>query len=312
MARSFNRCSWTRASKLSLPLSSSLPALTTFLPLILTALTPLISLLQKQQSSQSPPRQGHAPSLLSVLLPSLSTILTFLDQLLTALPAILVALSATYFTPDSVGTCRLDNQWQTFWRSKDGDAIRGIEERLQCCGYRSVHDRAWPFPGTSEAKGNGDCVSVLGYNKACMGPWAKEEKGAAVGVFVAAVLGFVLKCILSSRQFGSSGQVRRGNLRGPTFPARAIASRTSPAAITAPGDNAAPGTVAGGGATAAAGAPAESEDNFEGQRYRDNADEEEQLQSAGQAEGRQGDRIPSASSHSHENPEEHDILHGGF
>lgn len=55
-----------------------------------------------------------------------------------------------------------------------------------------MHDRAWPFPGTS-AGSKGDCVNVLGYNKPCIEAWAKEEKSAAVGVFVSAVLGFLLK-----------------------------------------------------------------------------------------------------------------------
>ncbi|KZZ90412.1 tetraspanin [Ascosphaera apis ARSEF 7405] len=309
------RCySWTRASKLSLPLSTALPALTTFLPLILSALTPLIAILKKSQSNTPAARRPGSASgqttLLATLLPSFATFLTFLDQLLTALPAILVAISATYFTPTNVSTCRLDNQWQGFWSGKDGDAIRGIEERLKCCGYRSVHDRAWPFPGTS-AGSKGDCVNVLGYNKPCIEAWAKEEKSAAVGVFVSAVLGFLLKVILSSRQFGSSGQVRRGNLRGPTFPARAITARPTPSSA-APAANPA----------AASGDNADAEEGLLGGRYRDNVDEEEHLQNAapvpeggngaqGQGE-RDGEGRPPASSHSHSNPEEHDILHGGF
>ncbi|KAI5289361.1 hypothetical protein KEM54_004007 [Ascosphaera aggregata] len=244
--------SWSRASKLSLPISGSLPAFSTFIPLILAILTPLVSLLQRQQQSAARPSPNHS-SLSSFpysFVPSISTVLTFIDGLLTALPAIVAALSATYFTPDGIATCRLDSQWQRFWRDKNDDAIRGIQDQLKCCGYRTL-------------------------------------------------------TILSSRQFGTAGQVRRGNLRQPVF------TRTFGNSISAP--------------RATPALPASESTPFTGERYTDNEAEERltgessegqpaQTAQAEQAQlGQESEANPRpATSHSSENPEEHDILHGGF
>ncbi|KAI5296432.1 hypothetical protein KEM52_002700 [Ascosphaera acerosa] len=287
---------WVRAAKLSLPLNTTLPALATFLPVILTIITPLVSLLNKQQQSSTTangPRRARAAAVagpavfLLALIPSLRTFLTFVDQLLTALPAILVALSTTYFTPEEIATCRLDAQWQRFWRSKDSDAIKSIQDQLKCCGYRSLQDRAWPFP---DSQTEGSCTAVLGYSKSCMKPWKDAERQAAVMVFVASVLGFFLK------------------LRQPVF------NRGNLATIPAPRT---PALLEAGGASE----PTESDNSpFAGERYTDNEAEESLLGTDDHPDATQQARQPRngapaarpGPSHSTETPEEHDILHGGF
>lgn len=64
--------------------------------------------------------------------------------------------------------------------------MKAIQDRLQCCGFKTVKDRAWPFDDA------GHCVRETGRTQACAGLWVKEEH-RVVGMWlgVGVVLGVV-------------------------------------------------------------------------------------------------------------------------
>ncbi|RAH51207.1 uncharacterized protein BO95DRAFT_458561 [Aspergillus brunneoviolaceus CBS 621.78] len=147
---------WTRTKTLSLPLPPALPILTTLLtPYTLATLT--ATTLLKCTAS-----------------PKLTLIIPILNTLHTALTAILLTLVLAYLNNTTgVSTCTLDRTWQTYFHARDAATIRTIQDRLQCCGLRSVRDRAWPFKDRSH--GDDACVLQLGYTRACAGVWRGEE-----------------------------------------------------------------------------------------------------------------------------------------
>ncbi|OKO91123.1 hypothetical protein PENSUB_13112 [Penicillium subrubescens] len=61
----------------------------------------------------------------------------------------MATLALAYLFPDRILSCNLDQQWQGFFQSKNSHAIRSIQDELQCCGLKSLHDRAWPFKDQS-------------------------------------------------------------------------------------------------------------------------------------------------------------------
>lgn len=109
---------------------------------------------------------------------------------MTILPTVLATISATYIFP-SDNNCHLEQAWQTYYHNKDVNAIRSIQDRLQCCGLRSTRDRAWPFKDRTHD--DTACEQSIGYRQSCLAPWSDNERKVAVLVFVAAVLGWGIK-----------------------------------------------------------------------------------------------------------------------
>ncbi|PYH80250.1 hypothetical protein BO82DRAFT_403482 [Aspergillus uvarum CBS 121591] len=147
---------WTRTKTLSLPLPPILPILTTLLvPYTLATLT-ATTLLKRTASPKS-----------TLLLPILNTLHTLLST-------ILLTLTLHHLnTTEGIKTCTLDQTWQGYFHARDAGTIRRIQDTLQCCGLRSVRDRAWPFK--DKAHGDDACVLQLGYTRSCAGVWRGEE-----------------------------------------------------------------------------------------------------------------------------------------
>ena len=77
------------------------------------------------------------------------------------------------------------------YQTKDVTRVRRIQDALECCGFRSVRDKAWPFPSKEHAVD--ECVRAYGRTKSCGGVWGRERRmvlGVMVGI---AVGGLVLK-----------------------------------------------------------------------------------------------------------------------
>jgi len=76
------------------------------------------------------------------------------------------------------------------FHAKDSQGIRAIQEALQCCGFGSTKDMAWPFPG--QGRGAGECVArAEGAVGRCLDGLRGEERrvgwmllAVPVGVFV--------------------------------------------------------------------------------------------------------------------------------
>jgi hypothetical protein len=100
-------------------------------------------------------------------------------------------LALTYMVPPSSLNCGLENQWMHLWRTKNGAAIRRIQDRYECCGFNSVVDRAWPFPVGGNTPHT--CEIRFERTRSCAGPWRQAEQvNAGIFLIVAAVI-FVTK-----------------------------------------------------------------------------------------------------------------------
>ncbi|OJD25709.1 hypothetical protein ACJ73_02924 [Blastomyces percursus] len=185
---------WFRTSKYYLPLPIPLSGTTTFIPITTAILIPLFTNLatggRKRRSGTA--LLGHI---------DIGRFMVIVEQLLTIIPTALATFAISYFMPEDIVGCRLENQWQSYYSRKNANAIRSIQDRLQCCGFRSTRDRGWPFPGGSDQR---DCASTFGYTRSCFAEWRSTQQEAATMIFTAAVLSLVMKVILSSRQYGLS------------------------------------------------------------------------------------------------------------
>jgi hypothetical protein len=110
---------------------------------------------------------------------------------------IVATLSLTSVVPN----CRLEEQWARLYSNKEGDAIRRIQDRLNCCGFNSAVDRAWPFPHGRPEDGYGQdqCKRMFGRDTPCSGSWRQAEQINAGLFFTVAVTILVLKVCTSSR-----------------------------------------------------------------------------------------------------------------
>lgn len=116
--------------------------------------------------------------------------ISIIDQLLTLLPVVLATLAATYVAP-SDNNCHLEQTWLSYYRNKDVNSIRTIQDQLQCCGFRSTRDRAWPFKDSTH--GDDACERSIGYTQSCLQPWSEQERRVGILVLIAAVMGWGIK-----------------------------------------------------------------------------------------------------------------------
>ncbi|KAF2839692.1 hypothetical protein M501DRAFT_1015786 [Patellaria atrata CBS 101060] len=168
------------AHALSLPLPTAIPSLATLtpsmaglsalylLPRVPTSMLRQLTLNKKSQKA------------------TLTRILFFL--LLTVYETVLATLAGNYIS-SSTQDCGLQERWKSLYRAKDITGIKRIQDSGECCGFRSVFDMAYPFPGKGHPKST--CSEMYGRNRSCLGSWRGEEKKVAglvvlviVGVFV--------------------------------------------------------------------------------------------------------------------------------
>ncbi|KAK2762343.1 hypothetical protein FQN54_001353 [Arachnomyces sp. PD_36] len=118
-----------------------------------------------------------------------------MDRIILLVSVIVATLATTYLAPADILACRLETRWQHFYANKDANAIRTIQSALQCCGFRSIHDRAWPFKDADHD--DTACERALGYTQSCLAGWRREEQTGAWFVLVAALSSILLKFILA-------------------------------------------------------------------------------------------------------------------
>ena len=114
----------------------------------------------------------------------------------------LATLALTHVAPPSELICGLERQWITMFSNKNAEAIRRIQEQFQCCGFRTVQDRAWPFPGRGHTVRA--CVEAFGRSKSCLGGWRQMEQVTAGLILLVAVVAFLLKVGRSEFEFVAS------------------------------------------------------------------------------------------------------------
>ncbi|MCJ1423940.1 hypothetical protein MMC29_001825 [Sticta canariensis] len=94
--------------------------------------------------------------------------------------------------PDDL-TCLLERNWSQLYSNKDDGAIKRIQEAHQCCGLKTVKDKAWPFPDKNH---NSDaCVKLFNRQKSCLGDWRQDEQIYAGLLLFVALMTFALKLL---------------------------------------------------------------------------------------------------------------------
>lgn len=152
------------ASILSLPISPWLTLLTVFLP-ILVALNaifyPLLRRAHPHLRTVGAATAADPVNILSIILETLLGILT----------TVLSTLFAASAIPSELTECLLSGVWEGLFAALDAASIIRIQDSLNCCGYNSVKDRAWPFNWHKSGFG---CAEMYGRRQACCGPWSGE------------------------------------------------------------------------------------------------------------------------------------------
>ncbi|KAK5111975.1 hypothetical protein LTR62_004509 [Meristemomyces frigidus] len=116
-------------------------------------------------------------------------------QLITAffliLETVLATLAGTHLAPQGSLNCALRERWLALFRSKNGEAIRRIQDGLRCCGLVNGRDMAFPFPG--QGRGSDACQVAYGRETGCLEPWRGAERRVAALLLVVPIGVFVWK-----------------------------------------------------------------------------------------------------------------------
>lgn len=158
------------STTLSLPLSPVISILATLLPIVGFLNAYIHPTLLHSAHVSANRLQQLAPVVLQTLQALVTTILATL--LLEAV------------VPSPASDCVLEHDWMHMFRRHDAQAIRRVQDVLDCCGFNSVRDRAYPF-------GNGapsTCAETYGRGNACRGPWTSALQSSA-GIDFAVVMG---------------------------------------------------------------------------------------------------------------------------
>ncbi|CAG8367048.1 unnamed protein product [Penicillium salamii] len=175
----FGAISWARASALYLPLPIWMPA-------VATLITPItIPTLISTQFFSMRLSNGTARNC------RWSTIFNIIAQAQTVILTVVATAALAHLFPNRILLCHLEQQWQTFFQSKNSHAIRSIQDEFRCCGLRSLHDRAWPFKDQNH--GDNACELQLAYTRSCFTPWSEHQRITAWMIFAAVVFAFAAK-----------------------------------------------------------------------------------------------------------------------
>ncbi|KAJ5239066.1 hypothetical protein N7468_003685 [Penicillium chermesinum] len=179
---SLGALAWSQTISLYLPVPAWISAAATLLTPVLGLALAVFSALALKTTSQRD-RAWYSTRIQGAI--------SLLNHLHTILSTVLATLALAYMFPESLLSCNIEQQWQQFFHVKNSEAVRTIQDSLQCCGLRSTRDRAWPF----KDKNHGDeaCEVQLGYSRSCIEPWMARQRKASWMTFAAVLLIVVLK-----------------------------------------------------------------------------------------------------------------------
>lgn len=108
---------------------------------------------------------------------------------------IIATFAITYIVPPSNLQCGLNDRWAKLFREKNWGAIRAVQDSFNCCGLNSVLDRAWPNVDQQRSP----CAENYGRSTSCFGPWRQAEQTHAGLLLLVAVVVFIIKVCLVSK-----------------------------------------------------------------------------------------------------------------
>ncbi|KAG9257514.1 uncharacterized protein F5Z01DRAFT_671111 [Emericellopsis atlantica] len=165
------------SSSLSLPIT---PVVT-----ILTAILPLVSFFNAYTYPSLLANTRHRDSQFARLAPTIPQVVQAL------VTTILATLLFEASVPSQAMSCILGNEWMARFRAHDANTIRRVQDMLECCGFNSVKDRAYPFPRGAPST----CADTYGRTVACRVPLERAVRVSA-GVDLGVVLAVGLLQIL--------------------------------------------------------------------------------------------------------------------
>jgi hypothetical protein len=118
--------------------------------------------------------------------------ISFFPFLITTILGTMIATQAgTFIMPIGSLACGLDTRWQTLFSSKNADAIRRVQDALNCCGLHSTVDRAWPFAGGKKKVGLTACIEAFNRTESCFVGWREEERRIAAIIMAISLASWV-------------------------------------------------------------------------------------------------------------------------
>jgi len=154
-----------------------------------------------QPSSLIPTLLSQHPGLITFLrtrtLPPYFLSNVFSLMALLVYETVLATLAGAHIAPREALHCALEEKWRILFRAKDSQAITTIQDALQCCGFRSSRDMAFPFPDAHH--GANACEQRYDRHFGCLGALIDQERFVS-GRILAVVAGVFswtvsLKCI---------------------------------------------------------------------------------------------------------------------
>jgi len=97
---------------------------------------------------------------------------------------------------DHLDGCGLADGWKQMFSEKSIQ-IKSIQQSLECCGFASTKDRAYPFPGKDTTATA--CVEKYGYSQPCAPLLENANYRAAMTFFVVLLVAILTKVSLSVR-----------------------------------------------------------------------------------------------------------------
>ncbi|KAH7090219.1 hypothetical protein FB567DRAFT_285995 [Paraphoma chrysanthemicola] len=164
----------SRANSRSVPISDTLTAFTTALPIIAGILLESGYVLTRRQErrKQIGPGEIQRPPFVIVA-----------NTIIFIYSTVVITLLGTHAAPPSGLDCGLHERWQKLFKTKNADAIKAIQEAFNCCGFTNSRDMAWPFPGKDRTARA--CEEAFGRTNGCFAAWKSEEQrvaGLLIGV----------------------------------------------------------------------------------------------------------------------------------
>jgi len=155
----------TRAKHLSLPLPTSISAL--------TATTPFLS----------------GTSLLLSRYHRFARFARYFFFVISILVAVLSSLVGPYVGRGPGEACILESQWGTLYHDQNSKALKIIEEALQCCGFKLPTDRPWPHPQKNSPS---PCTDLYGWQASCQKLWGNFQHKIATELLVVLLVSWII------------------------------------------------------------------------------------------------------------------------
>lgn len=173
------RVSLSQIRYLSLPISTATPTAAIILPLLTgIGIRGAQSLLTR--SNDNLLKRGSPPS----------WVLPVFFVALVVYETVIATLAVSQMLPSEALTCQLFERWQSLWSNRDAEAIKRIQDAHNCCGFRYLKDKTWPFAGNHGAE---TCSIMYGRDRPCLPAWRRDHQINAGLLLLVAVGTFLVK-----------------------------------------------------------------------------------------------------------------------